>query len=98
MFFAYGRRGAQVTEMRERDIGSEYQQFLMPLNCRIVNESLGLIVHNQYAASQLEWLDLPGDAARASRSSRIISRRRSRNWISGTRSNAGARSAYRSRS
>lgn len=60
MFFAYGRRGAQIAEMRERDIGSEFQQFLAPLNRRLAAQSLGLIVHNEYAASQIEWLDLPG--------------------------------------
>src|ERR1051325_3056318 len=54
MFYAYGRRGSQIAEMRARDVGSEYQQFLMPLNRRLVEHSLGVIVHNQYAASQLE--------------------------------------------
>lgn len=60
MFFAYGRRGAQIAGMRERDIGSEYQQFLLPLNRRLAAQSLGLIVHNHYAATQIERLDLPG--------------------------------------
>src|SRR4030095_7028248 len=48
-----GRRGSQIAEMRARDVGSEYQQFLLPLNRRLVDHSLGLIVHNEYAASQL---------------------------------------------
>lgn len=60
MFFAYGRSGAHLAEMRERDIGSEYQQFLAPLNRRIASHSLGIVVHNEFAASQIEWLDLPG--------------------------------------
>lgn len=56
MFYAYGRRGSQIAEMRARDVGSEYQQFLLPLNRRLVKRSLGVIVHNEYAASQLEGL------------------------------------------
>jgi glycosyltransferase involved in cell wall biosynthesis/SAM-dependent methyltransferase len=54
MFYAYGRRGSQIAEMRARDVGSEYQQFLLPLNRRLVERSLGVIVHNEHAASQLE--------------------------------------------
>ncbi len=55
MFYAYGRNGARVAEMRSYGaVSSEYQQFLMPLNHRLVNRSLGIIVHNAYAASQLE--------------------------------------------
>ncbi len=57
LFLAYGRRGAQLAEMRERDVGSEYQQFILPLNRRLISRSLGVIVHNRYAASQLEGLD-----------------------------------------
>ncbi len=53
MFYDYGRRGARLAEMRTT-VGSEYQQFLMPLNRRLIGRSLGLIVHNEYAASQLE--------------------------------------------
>src|SRR5262249_489209 len=37
----------------------DYQQFLMPLNRRIVSRSLGIIVHNRYAASQLEGVSAP---------------------------------------
>ena len=54
MFYAYGRRGGRLAEMRAGAIGSDYQQFLMPLNRRVVEGSLGVIVHNAYAASQLE--------------------------------------------
>ena len=54
MFYDYGRRGSQLAEMRGRDVGSEYQQFLLPLNRRLVDRSLGVIVHNEHAASQLE--------------------------------------------
>lgn len=61
MFFAYGRRGSQIAEMRARDCGSEYQQFLLPLNRRLIGNSLGVIVHNEYAASQLETLDAYGN-------------------------------------
>jgi glycosyltransferase involved in cell wall biosynthesis/SAM-dependent methyltransferase len=57
VFHAYGRRGAELAEMRERDIGSEYQQFVLPLNRRLISRSLGLIVHNQFAASHLEGAD-----------------------------------------
>ncbi|MDX2040485.1 MAG: glycosyltransferase [Acidobacteriota bacterium] len=57
LFYAYGRLGARVAEMRELGVGSEYQQFLMPLNRRLVASSLGIITHNAYAASQLESLD-----------------------------------------
>ncbi len=54
MFLAYGRRGSEIADMRARDVGSEYQQFVLPLNRRLVSRSLGIIVHNPYAASQLE--------------------------------------------
>ena len=57
LFYAYGRRGSQIAEMRERDVGSEYQQFLLPLNRRLISNSLGVIVHNRYAASQLEGVE-----------------------------------------
>jgi glycosyltransferase involved in cell wall biosynthesis/SAM-dependent methyltransferase len=56
MFYDYGRTGSRIAEMRARDVCSEYQQFLLPLNRRLVEHSLGLIVHNQHAASQLEGL------------------------------------------
>lgn len=56
LFHAYGRLGARVAEMRALGVGSEYQQFLMPLNRRLVASSLGIITHNAYAASQLEGL------------------------------------------
>lgn len=56
LFYAYGRLGARVAEMRDLGVGSEYQQFLMPLNRRLVASSLGVITHNAYAASQLEGL------------------------------------------
>jgi glycosyltransferase involved in cell wall biosynthesis/SAM-dependent methyltransferase len=54
MFYAYGRMGARAADMRAEAVGSDYQQFLMPLNRRVVNRSLGVVVHNAYAASQLE--------------------------------------------
>ncbi|MCI0390379.1 MAG: methyltransferase domain-containing protein [Acidobacteria bacterium] len=54
LFFAYGRRGARVAEMRDGGVSSEYQQFLLPLNRRLVTGSLGVIAHNAYAISQLE--------------------------------------------
>ncbi len=57
MFYAYGRRGARMAEMRDRAVSSEYQQFLMPLNRRLISRSLGVITHNAYAASQLEGLN-----------------------------------------
>ncbi|MGH9846954.1 MAG: glycosyltransferase, partial [Blastocatellia bacterium] len=59
MFYAYGRRGARAAEMRDHSVGSDYQQFLMPLNARVVGRSLGVIVHNRYAAEQLEQLGAP---------------------------------------
>lgn len=55
MFYAYGRRGGRVALARENDAASEYQQFLLPMNRRVVSRSLGVIVHNEYAASQLEF-------------------------------------------
>lgn len=54
MFYAYGRRGARLAEMRAAGVGSDYQQFVLPLNRRLVSRSLGLIVHNRYSAYQLE--------------------------------------------
>ena len=59
MFYAYGRRGARAAEMRDHSVGSDYQQFLLPLNARVVGRSLGVIVHNRYAAEQLETLRAP---------------------------------------
>jgi len=56
LFYDYGRLGARVAEMRAFGVGSEYQQFLMPLNRRLIVGSLGIITHNHYAASQLEAL------------------------------------------
>ncbi|HKX26383.1 MAG TPA: methyltransferase domain-containing protein, partial [Blastocatellia bacterium] len=43
-------------EMRATGVGSEYQQFVLPLNQRLVSGSLGVIVHNEYAASQIDEL------------------------------------------
>jgi glycosyltransferase involved in cell wall biosynthesis/SAM-dependent methyltransferase len=57
MFYAYGRQGARMAGMRDRAVSSEYQQFLMPLNRRLTERSLGVVVHNAYAASQLEGLN-----------------------------------------
>src|SRR5262245_43733085 len=57
MFYAYGRRGALIADMRADAVASEYQQFLMPLNRRAVLGSLGVIVHNAYTASNLEGLN-----------------------------------------
>ena len=57
MFYAYGRRGARVADMRANAVASDYQQFLMPLNRRVTQGSLGVIVHNAYTASNLEGID-----------------------------------------
>lgn len=57
LFYAYGRLGARVAEMRALGVGDEYQQFLMPLNRRLVGSSLGVVTHNAFAASQLEGLN-----------------------------------------
>ncbi len=57
MFEAYGRNGARLADARERGISSDYQQFLMPLNYHLIARSLGVIVHNQYAADNLEIPD-----------------------------------------
>jgi glycosyltransferase involved in cell wall biosynthesis/SAM-dependent methyltransferase len=54
LFYAYGPRGARLAEMRLGSVFSEYQQFLFPLNRRLVTSSLGVIVHNAYSFSQLE--------------------------------------------
>jgi glycosyltransferase involved in cell wall biosynthesis/SAM-dependent methyltransferase len=61
MFYAYGRMGARVADMRAEAVSSEYQQFLMPLNRGVVQGSLGVVVHNAYAVSNLEGLngDIP---------------------------------------
>jgi glycosyltransferase involved in cell wall biosynthesis/SAM-dependent methyltransferase len=56
LFYAYGRRGARLAEMRAVSVSSEYQQFLFPLNRRLVSSSLGVIVHNAYSFAQLEGL------------------------------------------
>jgi len=57
MYYAYGRRGARLADMRVHAVFSDYQQFLMPLNRRAVLGSLGVIVHNAYTASNLEGLN-----------------------------------------
>lgn len=57
MFQTYGRRGAILADTRDRGFGSEFQQFLMPLNYPILARSLGIIVHNEYAAANLEIPD-----------------------------------------
>lgn len=54
LFQAYGRSGAIVADTREHGYGSQYQQFLMPLNYPLLARSLGVIVHNEYAAANLE--------------------------------------------
>lgn len=61
MLYAYGQIGARVADMRANAVSSDYQQFLMPLNRRVVHGALGVIVHNAYAASHLEGLtaDIP---------------------------------------
>jgi glycosyltransferase involved in cell wall biosynthesis/SAM-dependent methyltransferase len=56
LFYAYGHRGARLAEMRAGGVGGEYQQFLFPLNRRLVASSLGVIVHNEYSLAQLEGL------------------------------------------
>lgn len=58
MFYAYGRSGARLAEMRTGGVGSDYQQFLLGLNRRLVLRSLGLIVHNRFSADQIE-ADVP---------------------------------------
>lgn len=60
MLYAYGRTGARLADIRFADIGSEYQQFITPLGRRIIERSLGVIVHNQYAADTME---LPADGS-----------------------------------
>ncbi|MBS1807297.1 MAG: glycosyltransferase [Acidobacteria bacterium] len=57
MFQTYGRSGAVLADTRERGLGSQFQQFLMPLNYPIVARSLGIIVHNEFAAAHLEIPD-----------------------------------------
>ncbi len=57
MFQTYGRSGAVLADTRERGFGSEFQQFLMPLNSPLLARSLGIIVHNEYAAANLEIPD-----------------------------------------
>ena len=57
MFQAYGRTGAQLADTRERGISSDYQQFVMPANYHLLSRSLGVILHNEYAASNLELPD-----------------------------------------
>jgi glycosyltransferase involved in cell wall biosynthesis/SAM-dependent methyltransferase len=54
MFQVYGRRGAVLADTRDHGLGSQYQQFLMPLNYPLLARSLGIIVHNEYAAANLE--------------------------------------------
>ncbi len=57
LFFAYGNRGRRLALARENDTASEYQQFVFPLNRKLINRQRGLVVHNEYAASQLELDD-----------------------------------------
>jgi glycosyltransferase involved in cell wall biosynthesis len=57
MFYAYGRLGARTADMRAESVGSDYQQFLFPLNARVVARSLGIIAHNRFTAEALEHLN-----------------------------------------
>lgn len=60
MFQAYGRRGARLADARERGISSDFQQFAMPLNYQVAARSLGIITHNEFAASGIEIpIDIP---------------------------------------
>lgn len=54
MFYAYGRRGARLAEMRAGGVGSDYQQFLLPLNRRLLLSSRGVITHNRFSEYQIK--------------------------------------------
>ncbi|MFN7927308.1 MAG: methyltransferase domain-containing protein [Blastocatellia bacterium] len=60
LFQTYGRSGAVLADTRDHGFGSEFQQFLMPLNAPILARSFGVILHNEYAAANLE---IPDDIA-----------------------------------
>ena len=57
LFYAYGAKGELLARARVDATSSEYQQFVLPLNRKLINRQRGLVVHNQYAASQLELDD-----------------------------------------
>ena len=54
LFYAYGRRGARLAEMRSGGVGSDYQQFLLPLNRRLLLRSRGVITHNRFSADEIK--------------------------------------------
>ncbi|MFN8000655.1 MAG: glycosyltransferase [Acidobacteriota bacterium] len=53
MFYAYGTLGARIAEMRAGGVGSDYQQFLLPLSRRLISASRGVITHNGFSAAEI---------------------------------------------
>ncbi|MBA1146035.1 glycosyltransferase family 4 protein [Ectothiorhodospiraceae bacterium WFHF3C12] len=49
----WGELGRRIAEQREAGLFTEYQQFLMPLNGRLVRNSQGVIVHSDWAKRHL---------------------------------------------
>lgn len=54
MFQTYGRNGAMLADARACGVVSDYQHFALPLNAPLLSRSLGVILHNDFAASNLE--------------------------------------------
>jgi len=53
MRYDYGETGVMIAEMRFRNIFTELQQFVYPLNKRIIDSGVGIIVHNEYARKKI---------------------------------------------
>ncbi|MFG0305968.1 MAG: glycosyltransferase [Phycisphaerales bacterium JB040] len=53
MAYDHGRLGVEMARQRRRHVFSEYQQFLLPLNGRVLDGSLGLLVHSDHAAQRI---------------------------------------------
>ncbi|MFQ5442499.1 MAG: glycosyltransferase family 4 protein [Thermodesulfobacteriota bacterium] len=54
MEYNYGARGREMAERRIAGIWTELQNFIFPANKRIIDSSVGIIVHNDYSKKMIE--------------------------------------------
>lgn len=54
MEYNYGAKGREMAERRIMGIWTELQNFIFPANKRIIDSSIGIIVHNDYARNMIE--------------------------------------------
>ena len=53
MAYDHGALGQKMADQRDRYLFSEYQQFLLPLNGQILDNSLGVIVHSRSSLDRI---------------------------------------------